>query len=99
VNDLLDISQPGKRHTLMLALLRQARMRGRDELIEMMLRRIRRTQAAAKEDGPCREGEGSRGVPLLSRAVRQCPLRNGLHFLPRSMMSVDRVFGATCGFQ
>src|SRR5271166_3123828 len=49
VNDLLDISQPGKRHTLILALLRQARMRGRDELIEMMLRRIRRTQALAKE--------------------------------------------------
>ena len=49
VNDLLDISQPGKRHTLMLALLRRARMRRRDELIEMMLRRIRRTQAAAKE--------------------------------------------------
>lgn len=49
VNDLLDISQPGKRHTLMLALLRQVRMRGRDELIEMMLRRIRRTQAVAKE--------------------------------------------------
>ena len=49
VNDLLDISQPGKRHTLMLALLRQARMRGRDEPIEMMLRRIRRTQPAAKE--------------------------------------------------
>ena len=33
----------------MLSLLRQARMRCRDELIEMMLRRIRRTQAAAKE--------------------------------------------------
>lgn len=49
VGDLLDISQPGKRHTLLLAMLRQARMRGRDELIEMMLRRIRRTQAAAKE--------------------------------------------------
>ena len=49
VSDLLDISQPGKRYTLLLALLRQARMRGRDELIEMMLRRIRRTQAAAKE--------------------------------------------------
>ena len=49
VSDLLDISQPGKRHTLLLALLRQARMRCRDELIEMMLRRIRRTQAAAKE--------------------------------------------------
>jgi TnpA family transposase len=49
VNDLRDISQPSKRHTLMLALLRQARMRGRDELIEMMLRRIHRTQALAKE--------------------------------------------------
>ena len=49
VNDLLDIALPGKRPTLLLALLRQARMRCRDELIEMMLRRIRRTQAAAKE--------------------------------------------------
>jgi TnpA family transposase len=49
VNDLLDISRPGKRHTLLLSLLRQARMRSRDELIEMMLRRVRRTQAAAKE--------------------------------------------------
>ncbi|MGO9357812.1 MAG: Tn3 family transposase [Xanthobacteraceae bacterium] len=49
VNDLLDISRPGKRHTLLLSLLRQAQMRCRDELIEMMLRRIRRTQAAAKE--------------------------------------------------
>jgi len=49
VSDLLDITQPGRRHTLLLALLRQSRMRCRDELIEMMLRRIRRTQAAAKE--------------------------------------------------
>ena len=49
VSDLLDISQGGRRHTLLLALLRQARMRCRDELIEMMLRRVRRTQAAAKE--------------------------------------------------
>ena len=49
VGDLLDIAQPGKRHTLLLALLRQARMRCRDELIEMLLRRVRRTQAAAKE--------------------------------------------------
>jgi TnpA family transposase len=49
VSELLDISQHGKRATLLLALLRQARMRCRDELIEMMLRRIRRTQAAAKE--------------------------------------------------
>ncbi len=49
VSELLDISQPGKRHTLLLALLRQARMRCRDEPVEMMLRRVRRTQAATKE--------------------------------------------------
>ena len=49
VSELLDVVQPGKRHALLLALLRQARMRCRDELVEMMLRRIRRTQAAAKE--------------------------------------------------
>ena len=49
VSDLLDTAQPGKRDMLLLALLRQARMRCRDELIEMLLRRIRRTQAAAKE--------------------------------------------------
>jgi hypothetical protein len=49
VSDLLDIAHPGKRHTLLLALLRQARMRCRDELVEMMLRRIRRTLALAKE--------------------------------------------------
>ena len=41
VGDLLDIVQPGRRHTLLLALLRQTRMRCRDELVEMMLRRIR----------------------------------------------------------
>ena len=49
VSDLLDIAQLGRRHTLLLALLRQSCIRCRDELIEMMLRRIRRTQAAAKE--------------------------------------------------
>ena len=49
VSDLLDVAHPGRRHTLLLALLRQARMRCRDELVEMMLRRIWRTQALAKE--------------------------------------------------
>jgi hypothetical protein len=49
VNELLDISRPGKRHTLSLSLLRQTRMHCRGELIELMLRRIRRTQAAAEE--------------------------------------------------
>lgn len=46
VSELLDISRPGKRHTLLLNLLRQARMRCRDELIEMLLRRIRRPARA-----------------------------------------------------
>ncbi|MBV8588781.1 MAG: Tn3 family transposase, partial [Acetobacteraceae bacterium] len=49
VSDLLAISHPGKRNTLALSLLHRAHICCRDELIEMMLRRIRRTQAAAKE--------------------------------------------------
>ena len=49
VGDMLDIAQPARRHTLLLALLRQAGTRCRDELVEMLLRRIRRTQALAKE--------------------------------------------------
>ena len=49
VSDLLDIAQPARRQTLLLTLLRQARRRCRDELVEMMLRRIRRAQALAKE--------------------------------------------------
>lgn len=47
--ELLDMSQRGKRHTLLLSLIRQARTRCRDELIEMLIRRVRRTQAAARE--------------------------------------------------
>lgn len=49
VSDLLGMSRPGKRHTLLLSLLQQIRSTCRDELIEMLLRRIRKTQAAAKE--------------------------------------------------
>ena len=49
VSELLDVSLPGKRHTLLLSFLRQVRARCKDELIEMLLRRVRRTQAAAKE--------------------------------------------------
>lgn len=49
VGDIVDITQPGRRYTLLLALLRQARMRCRDELVEMLLRRVRRTRAVAKE--------------------------------------------------
>lgn len=49
VSDLLDIAQPGKRHTLLLCLIRQTRARCRDELIEMLFRRVRRTKAVAKD--------------------------------------------------
>ena len=49
VSELLDMARAGKRHTLLLSLLRQARSRCRDELIEMLIRRVRRTQAVAKE--------------------------------------------------
>jgi hypothetical protein len=49
VSELLDMSQPGRRHTLLLCLIRQARTRARDELVEMLLRRVRLTKSAAKE--------------------------------------------------
>jgi hypothetical protein len=73
VSDLLAISQSSKRHTLLLALLRQARMRGRDELIEMMLRRIRRTQAAAKEQLDALRGAGPEVRDGIRVAPRQRP--------------------------
>jgi len=49
VSELLGMTRSGKRSTLLLSLIRQARSRCRDELIEMLLRRVRRTQAKAKE--------------------------------------------------
>ena len=49
VDGLLDVTRAAKRHTLLLALVRQARMATRDELVEMVLRRVRRTQTAARE--------------------------------------------------
>lgn len=49
VSELLAITQPGRRYILVLSLLRQVRAQCRDELIEMLLRRVRKTRAAAKE--------------------------------------------------
>ncbi len=49
VSDLRDLSQPGKRHTLILCLLFQTQARTRDELVEMFLRRMRQTRHAAQE--------------------------------------------------
>ncbi len=49
VSELLAIARPGRRYLLVLSLLRQVRAQCRDELIEMLLRRVRKTQSAAKE--------------------------------------------------
>ena len=49
VSELRAITQPGRCYTLVLSLLRQVRAQCRDELIEMLLRRVRKTQVAAKE--------------------------------------------------
>ena len=49
VSDLIDISQSDKRHTMLLCLIAEAKMRCHDELIEMFLNRIRRLHTAAKE--------------------------------------------------
>jgi len=49
VNELLDMAQRGKRHTLLLCLIRQACTRCRDELVEMLLRRMQLTRTGAKE--------------------------------------------------
>ncbi|MES0139624.1 hypothetical protein NKJ88_32625 [Mesorhizobium sp. M0016] len=49
VSELLAIARPGRRYLLVLSLLRQVHAQCRDELIEMLLRRVRKTQAAAKE--------------------------------------------------
>ena len=49
VSELLDIKEAGKRRTMLLCFIGKAKTRCRDELVEMFLTRIRRTQAAAKE--------------------------------------------------
>lgn len=49
IGDLRDLTQPGKRHTLLLCFLFQAQAGTRDELVEMFLRRMRKTRHAAKE--------------------------------------------------
>jgi TnpA family transposase len=48
LSDLRDLSQPGKRYTMILCLLSQAQATTRDELVEMFLRRMRKTRHAAQ---------------------------------------------------
>ncbi len=49
ISDIRDVRNRGRRHTLLLCLLDQTRSTTRDTLVEMFLRRIRRTRKAAQE--------------------------------------------------
>lgn len=49
IGDLRDLALPGKRQTLLVCFLFQTQARTRDELVEMFLRRMRKTRHAAKE--------------------------------------------------
>jgi TnpA family transposase len=49
VDGLRDVTRTARRHTLLLAFLRHTRMTTRDELIEMLVRRVRRTRTGARE--------------------------------------------------
>jgi TnpA family transposase len=47
--DLRDVCRPGRRHTLLLCLLHQTQTETRDQLVEMFIRRMRRTRNRAVE--------------------------------------------------
>lgn len=47
--DLRDVCQPGRRHTLLLCLLHQTQTETRDQLVDMFIRRMRRTRNRAVE--------------------------------------------------
>ena len=49
ISDIRDVHNQSRRHTLLLCLLDQAQSVTRDELVEMFLRRIRRTRHVAQE--------------------------------------------------
>jgi hypothetical protein len=49
IGDLRDLTQPGKRHTLLMCFLFQVQAGTRDELVEMFLRRMRKNRHAAKD--------------------------------------------------
>lgn len=48
ISDIRDVHPPTRRHTLLLCLLDQAQSVTRDELVEMFLRRLRRTRQGAQ---------------------------------------------------
>jgi hypothetical protein len=47
--DLREVCRPGRRHTLLLCLLHQTQTETRDQLVEMFIRRMRRTRNRAVE--------------------------------------------------
>jgi len=47
--DLRDVCRPGRRHTLLLCLLHRTQTETRDQLVEMFIRRMRRTRNRAVE--------------------------------------------------
>jgi len=47
--DLRDVCRPGRRHTLLLCILHQTQSGTRDQLVEMLIRRLRRTRNKAVE--------------------------------------------------
>ena len=49
INDLRAIRRPEKRYTMLIALVHQAQVETRDELVEMFLKRMRRTETRARE--------------------------------------------------
>ena len=49
IGDIRDVHHPGRRHTLLLCWLDQVQRVTRDELVEMFLRRIRRTRTRARK--------------------------------------------------
>src|SRR5262249_10786103 len=48
VGDLRDIATPSRRYSLLICFLYQAQVQTRDELVEMLLKRMRRTTTAAQ---------------------------------------------------
>ena len=49
VGDMRDIADQSRRHSLLICFLYQAQVHTRDELVEMLLKRMRRTTTAAKK--------------------------------------------------
>lgn len=86
VSELLDIRNPGKRHTLLLCFLESVRSRCRDELAAMFLRRIRRTVVAAREKLASQRDQHREIEDRLIGILRQTVVASGIE-------ASDQAFG------